>query len=72
VDRKNLYNVQTPQCFISSNIKNAYAQEFSKNFTDDASVFESNGGKITTILGENKNIKITTEEDLKISSHFLC
>ena len=67
VDRKNLYNVQTPQCFVGSNIKKAYTQEFSEHFTDDASVFESTGGKITTILGENKNIKITTEEDLRIS-----
>ena len=68
VDRKNLYNVQTPQCFFSSNIKKAYAQEFSKHFTDDASVFEANIGKINTILGEEKNLKITTEEDLKIAS----
>jgi len=67
VDRKNLYNVQTPQCFISSNIKKAYAQEFSEHFTDDASVFEANSGKINTILGEGKNLKITTEEDLKIA-----
>ena len=67
IDRSNLYNVQTPQCFISSNIKNAYAQEFSETFTDDASVFERNGGKITTIFGEERNLKITTEEDLKIA-----
>ena len=67
VDRKNLYRVQTPQCFFSADIKNAYAQEFSEHFTDDASVFESTGCKITTILGENKNIKITTEEDFRIS-----
>jgi 2-C-methyl-D-erythritol 4-phosphate cytidylyltransferase len=68
VDRKNLYNVQTPQCFFSSNIKKAYAQEFSEHFMDDASVFEANIGKINTILGEEKNLKITTEEDLKIAS----
>ena len=67
IDRSKLYKVQTPQCFFSSDIKKAYAQKFSKYFTDDASVFESIGGKITTVLGENKNIKITTEEDLRIS-----
>ena len=27
--------------------------------------------KITTILGENKNLKITTEEDLKIAEIFM-
>ena len=67
IDRSNLYTVQTPQCFISSNIKTAYAQEFSETFTDDASVFERNGGKITAISGEERNLKITTEEDLKIA-----
>ena len=65
--RSNLYKVQTPQCFYSSTIKDAYKQNFSLFFTDDASVLESNGGKITTIIGEERNLKITTEEDLKIA-----
>ena len=68
VDRTNLYNVQTPQCFLSDDIKNAYTQKYSEKFTDDASVFESNGGNIRTIIGEEKNLKITTKEDLKIAS----
>ena len=68
VDRSSLYKVQTPQCFLSADIKKAYTQEFSDTFTDDASVFEANGGEITTLLGEEKNLKITTKEDLKIAS----
>ena len=68
LDRSNLYKVQTPQCFLSTDIKEAYTQEFSDTFTDDASVFEANGGKINTLLGEEKNLKITTKEDLKIAS----
>ena len=68
LDRSNLYKVQTPQCFLSDDIKNAYTQEYSEKFTDDASVFESNGGNIKTIIGEERNWKITTEEDLKIAS----
>jgi len=71
IDRSNLYKVQTPQCFLSADIKEAYTQEFSEFFTDDASVFESNAGKITTIKGEERNLKITTEEDLKISEIFM-
>ena len=67
IDRSNLYKVQTPQCFLSTDIKEAYTQDFSEFFTDDASVFEANGGKINTLLGEEKNLKITTEEDLKIA-----
>ena len=68
VDRSNLFKVQTPQCFLSADIKKAYTQDFSDTFTDDASVFEANGGKINTLLGEEKNLKITTEKDLKIAS----
>jgi len=68
IDRSNLYKVQTPQCFLSDEIKEAYAQEYSEKFTDDASVFECNNGKIRSLFGEEKNLKITTEEDLKIAS----
>ena len=71
INRSNLYQVQTPQCFISSDIKDAYNQKFSKGFTDDASVLEKNGCEIKTILGELKNLKITTEEDLKIAKVFM-
>ena len=62
-----MYKVQTPQCFLSADIKEAYTQDFSGTFTDDASVFEANGGKINTLLGEEKNLKITTQEDLNIA-----
>jgi 2-C-methyl-D-erythritol 4-phosphate cytidylyltransferase len=71
IDRSNLYKVQTPQCFLSSDMKEAYTQAFSDTFTDDASIFEANGGKINTLLGEEKNLKITTKEDLKIAELFL-
>ena len=67
IDRSNLYKVQTPQCFLSADIKEAYTKDFSGTFTDDASVFEANGGKINTLLGEEKNLKITTQEDLNIA-----
>ena len=71
IDRKNLYIVQTPQYFISDDIQDAYRQEISEKFTDDASVFESNGGKILTVLGEERNLKITTFEDLEIADIFM-
>ena len=67
VSRSDLYKVQTPQCFFASTLKDAYKQNFSLFFTDDASVLESNGGKIITIIGEEKNLKITTKEDLVLA-----
>jgi 2-C-methyl-D-erythritol 4-phosphate cytidylyltransferase len=71
MSRNSLYKVQTPQCFFASTIINAYNQNFSLFFTDDASVLESNGGKIDTIKGEERNIKLTTQEDLKIAEAFM-
>ena len=71
IDRSNLYKVQTPQCFLSSDIKRAYSQRYSRVFTDDSSVFESIGGKISTIIGEEENLKITTKKDIKIASLFI-
>ena len=71
IDRNNVFLIQTPQCFFSKNIKQAYQQKFQTSFTDDASVFMKNNGKIDTILGEETNIKITTQEDLKIFSHLI-
>ena len=71
IDRNNMFLIQTPQCFFSKNIKKAYQQKFQKSFTDDASVFIKNNGKIDTTLGEESNIKITTQEDLKIFSQLI-
>jgi 2-C-methyl-D-erythritol 4-phosphate cytidylyltransferase len=71
VDRSNLFKVQTPQCFLSADIQKAYTQDFTGTFTDDASVFEANGGRIATLLGEEKNLKITTREDLTIANEFM-
>ena len=71
INRDNLYKVQTPQCFLSNDIKDAYSKFGFNNFTDDASIFENNGGKIITILGEERNLKITTEEDLEIAENLL-
>lgn len=63
VARENFRIIQTPQTFLVSQIKAAYAKTKS-SFTDDASVAESAGYKINLIEGDYNNIKITTEEDL--------
>ena len=62
IDRKNLYKVQTPQCFLSIDIKKLMLKN-SPNILQMTLPFLKGtiGGKNTTaILGENKNIKITT------------
>lgn len=71
VNRDNYYLIQTPQTFKAQLIKEAYAAQDHINFTDDASVLESNGYAINLIPGDYKNIKITTPEDLVVGEAFL-
>jgi 2-C-methyl-D-erythritol 4-phosphate cytidylyltransferase len=59
--------MQTPQTFDINLIKEAYRLAKRKDFTDDASVAESNNVMINLVEGSYDNIKITTPEDLIIA-----
>ena len=65
-NREKVIRIQTPQCFNAKDIKEAYLNLQDFSLTDDASVFEMNGGKIEVIEGEEFNIKVTTPFDLEI------
>jgi len=67
VNRDGFVSVQTPQVFRSELLKAAYNQPFSKSFTDDASVVEAYGQKITLCPGDRENIKVTTPFDLTVA-----
>lgn len=71
--RSSLWQVQTPQAFSFSLIKQAYAKAQGDGFsaTDDTAVVEHFGQKVKMIQGDYKNIKITTQEDLLIANCFL-
>ena len=71
VNRFTVKQIQTPQVFSAELIKNAYKQEYSQDFTDDATVLERMGEKINLIEGNRENIKITNPEDLLISTALL-
>lgn len=59
--------VQTPQCFDIQLLKRANRQPYDEHFTDDASIVEAIGQKVTMIEGNRENIKITTPFDMKIA-----
>lgn len=67
IDRSTLRMVQTPQVFHAEALRAAYEQPFSSTFTDDASVMEAAGHKVTLVEGERENIKITTPSDMLIA-----
>lgn len=72
IDRSTLRIVQTPQVFQTSILRKAYEQGFSPAFTDDASVVEMAGHKITLVEGERENIKITTPVDMTIAEAIIA
>ena len=67
IDRSKLRIIQTPQVFKAEALRRAYEQPFSALFTDDASVAEAAGYKVTLCEGERENIKITTPSDIIIA-----
>ncbi|MGE5521036.1 MAG: 2-C-methyl-D-erythritol 4-phosphate cytidylyltransferase [Candidatus Dadabacteria bacterium] len=67
LDREKIVLVQTPQTFYSKILKAAYQIDFKERFTDEATVVEALGMKISLIEGEEFNIKITTPVDLQFA-----
>lgn len=71
IDRSNYKLVQTPQVFKAGVLHKAYQQTYIDLFTDDASVVEYDGVKISLVNGNRENIKITTPFDLKMAEYLL-
>lgn len=71
VNRSDYLIVQTPQCFSRDVLIAAYEQPYHEGITDDASLVEEMGHAIETISGNESNIKITTQSDLKYAGMFL-
>ncbi len=71
VDRSKYFLVQTPQTFLTKQIKKAYQCAAHENFTDDATVLENNGFTINLVEGNRENIKITWPQDLIVAKSFL-
>ena len=68
-DRSKMYNVQTPQSFkigIILKAHEAWMEKDGGNATDDAALVLADGLDVYLVKGEKSNLKITTEEDLRI------
>jgi 2-C-methyl-D-erythritol 4-phosphate cytidylyltransferase len=71
LDRSKFRLIQTPQTFDIDLIKNAYRITEDEALTDDASVAERAGHKISLFEGSYENIKITTPEDVVVAEALL-
>ena len=71
-DRAHFRLVQTPQTFQLKPLLQAFAVEELAIFTDDATVYEHQGWKISLIEGNPENIKLTTPEDLAFAEYLVA
>lgn len=73
LDRKSVYQVQTPQVFRAEALLEAYRQARQEGFssTDDAALLERYGFRIRAVEGEAGNIKVTFPEDLAVAEALL-
>ena len=73
--REYLWQIQTPQCFITKEIKEAYRKMMEAkddSVTDDGMVMETYGIRgVRMIKGSYENIKITTPEDMLLGEAIL-
>ena len=70
-DRNKVMLVQTPQTFQSKILLTAFRVGYKDEFTDEATVVEASGVKISLVEGEENNIKITRPVDLLIAEMIL-
>jgi 2-C-methyl-D-erythritol 4-phosphate cytidylyltransferase len=71
LDRNNVKLVQTPQTFLSKILLNSFKIDYKDKFTDEATVVEAFGIKVTLVEGEENNIKITTPGDMFIATQII-
>lgn len=73
LNRSALFSAATPQVFKKEIFQNSFEKFKNKlsEFTDDSSVIEAAGYNVEPFYCDEKNIKITTIEDIKTAEKFL-
>jgi len=71
VSRERLWEAQTPQVFRRELLLEAYARREGLVSTDDAQLVERLGHAVTVVPGSPINLKVTTQEDLRLAEQAL-
>jgi len=70
LSREKLIAVQTPQAFLASKLREAYAGDLS-GATDCSSLVEARGGRVKWVEGDPRLLKVTTKADLELVAAWL-
>jgi 2-C-methyl-D-erythritol 4-phosphate cytidylyltransferase len=68
--REELFAAQTPQAFLAPVLREALAGELSAA-TDCSALVEARGGRVTTVPGDRRLLKVTDQADLELVESFL-
>ena len=73
LERRDIWQIQTPQAFQAPLLRRAFVEAYSRNFygTDEASLVEALHQPVVVIPGSSLNLKITTPDDLDLAEAIL-
>ena len=71
IDRRGLWEAQTPQVFRRELLVEAYARHAGEPATDEAQLVERLGKPVQIVQGSPLNLKITTQDDLRLAEQAL-
>jgi len=68
-DRQKMVQIQTPQVFKTTLLRNAYLKAFKEKFygSDDSVLVERTGARVYLVRGSRENMKLTYPEDLLLA-----
>jgi 2-C-methyl-D-erythritol 4-phosphate cytidylyltransferase len=68
--RDELFAAQTPQAFLAPVLREALAGDLAEA-TDCSALVEARGGRVTTVPGDRRLLKVTDQADLELVASFL-
>jgi 2-C-methyl-D-erythritol 4-phosphate cytidylyltransferase len=74
IPRSGVFRAQTPQAFRAEPLRAAHARAAAAGFaaTDDAMLLERIGERVVIVPGDERNLKVTTPEDLMLAEALLA
>ena len=72
VPREGLQRAQTPQGFRYADILKAHRDHADADATDDVAIAGLAGLAVAAVLGEEENLKVTTEKDFALAERYLA